>query len=120
MATAQKRNGNAKQDFATATRNVKRDFQALRDEFGELAEQVSSLAQETSQDTLADIKNRVRQLRDNMDEIVSNTSTRSREALRDIGEDLNDAAQVSLREHPVAVLALAMGLGFIFGATWRR
>jgi ElaB/YqjD/DUF883 family membrane-anchored ribosome-binding protein len=120
MATAHKRNGDAKPNFASATHNVRRDFQALRDDLGALAEQVTALAQETSEETLAEVKDRVRRMRDNVDQMVSDTSARGRDALRDISEDLNEAAQVSLREHPLTVLGLAMGIGFIFGATWRR
>jgi hypothetical protein len=28
--------------------------------------------------------------------------------------------QTSLRDHPLTVLGIVAGIGFIFGATWRR
>jgi hypothetical protein len=40
--------------------------------------------------------------------------------LRDVSSDLSDAMQTSLRDHPLTVLGIVAGIGFIFGATWRR
>jgi hypothetical protein len=48
-----------------------------------LADQVTGLAQETSEETLTEIKERVSRIRDNVDEFVSTASTRGRDALRD-------------------------------------
>jgi len=121
MPTARKRNGPGKREsFAGATTAVQQDLRNLRDDLSALADEVTNLAQETSEETLADIKERVARLRDNVDEFVSGASARGRDALRDVTDDLNDAVQTSVREHPLTVLAIAAGIGFIFGATWRR
>lgn len=121
MPTARKKNGHGRREgFAGATHAVQQDLRSLRDDLSSLADEVTNLAQETSEETLADIKERARRIRDNMDEFVSNVGTRGRDALRDVTEDINDTVQTSLRDHPLAVLSLAAGIGFIFGATWRR
>ena len=121
MPTARKKNGHERREgFAGATHAVQQDLRSLRDDLSMLADEVTGLAHETSEETLADIKERARRIRDNMDEFVSDVSSRGRDALRDMSADLNETVQTSLRDHPVAVLTLAAGLGFIFGATWRR
>jgi len=121
MPTARKKNGHGKREgFAGATHAVQQDLRSLRDDLSMLAEEVTGLAQETSEEALTEIKDRARRIRDEMDEFVSNASERGRDALRDVSSDVNDAVQTSLREHPLTVLALVAGIGFIFGATWRR
>jgi ElaB/YqjD/DUF883 family membrane-anchored ribosome-binding protein len=123
MPTARKRNGHGARDregVAGATYAIKQDLRSLRDDLSVLADEVTNLAQETSDETLAEIKDRARRIRDDMDEFVSSAGTRGRDALRDVSSDLNDAMQTSLREHPLTVLGIVAGIGFIFGATWRR
>jgi ElaB/YqjD/DUF883 family membrane-anchored ribosome-binding protein len=120
MPTARKKNGNGKRESFAGAHAVQQDLRSLRDDLSTLAEDVTSLAQESSEEALAEIKERVSRIRDNVDEFVSSASTRGRDALRDVTSDLNDTMQTSLREHPLTVLALAAGIGFIFGATWKR
>ena len=121
MPTARKKNGHGKREgFAGATYAVQQDLRSLRDDFSLLADEVTNLAHETSEETLSEIKERARRIRDNMDDFVSNVGTRGRDALRDVTDDINESVQTSVREHPLAVLALAAGIGFIFGVTWRR
>ena len=121
MPTARKRNGEANREgVSDATHAIKQDLRSLRDDLSTLADEVTGLAQETSEETLADIKERARRIRDNMDEFVSNAGTRGRDALHDVTSNLNDTMQTSLRDHPLTVLALVAGIGFVFGATWRR
>jgi ElaB/YqjD/DUF883 family membrane-anchored ribosome-binding protein len=40
--------------------------------------------------------------------------------VRDVGDTLAGALEKSVTTRPYATLALAIGLGFFFGATWRR
>jgi len=40
--------------------------------------------------------------------------------MRDVRDNLVGAIDQSLKERPYTTLALALGLGFVFGAMWRR
>ena len=42
------------------------------------------------------------------------------EAVREVGDTLLEAIDESLKKRPYTTLALAVGIGFLFGATWRR
>jgi len=42
------------------------------------------------------------------------------EAVRDVGDNVVDAIDDSLKRRPYTTLAIAVGIGFLFGATWRR
>jgi ElaB/YqjD/DUF883 family membrane-anchored ribosome-binding protein len=41
-------------------------------------------------------------------------------SVRDVGDTLAVAVEKSVTKRPYTTLALALGLGFLFGATWRR
>jgi ElaB/YqjD/DUF883 family membrane-anchored ribosome-binding protein len=58
-----------------------------------------------------------------VDEALADAGSRGREAVdavREVGENMREAIDTSLQERPYTTLALALGIGFLFGATWRR
>ena len=106
---------------ATATvENIQRDVQALRDDLAKLAGQVSELLSAGGGEAIAGIKERVHRMQDGLDETMSDMGERGREALSDVSEHLSEALQESIEEHPLTTIALAVGLGFLFGTAWRR
>jgi len=40
--------------------------------------------------------------------------------VRDVSENFVEAIDESIKNRPYATLAIAVGLGFLFGTTWRR
>jgi ElaB/YqjD/DUF883 family membrane-anchored ribosome-binding protein len=107
-------------EAAATVEDIQRDMQALRDDLGRLAGQVSALLAAGGGEALGNIKRRVDRMQDSVDETVSDVGARSREALSDVSEHLGEALQDSLQEHPLTTVALAVGLGFLFGTAWRR
>jgi ElaB/YqjD/DUF883 family membrane-anchored ribosome-binding protein len=103
-----------------ATHDVQQDLQVLRDDLGTLAEEVASLMSSTGNQALDEMKDRVRRVRQNLDEVVSAAGTRGRDALLDVTENMGGVIEQSLKERPFTTLALAVGLGFVLGATWRK
>ncbi len=92
------------------------DLQALRDDFARLAEQVGEI--------LADKGNAAwRRAKTSVDSIVSDAQDKGRDAagaVRDVSDNFVGAIDDSLKERPYTTLAIVAGLGFLFGATWRR
>jgi ElaB/YqjD/DUF883 family membrane-anchored ribosome-binding protein len=106
---------------ATATvEDIQRDVQALRDDLSKLAGQMSDLLSAGGGEAFAGIKKRVHRMQEELDETVSDVSERGREALSDVSDHLSEALQESMQEHPLTTVALALGLGFLFGTVWRR
>ena len=61
--------------------------------------------------------------RSNVEGVMSDVSAKGQEAVeavREVGDNVVDAIDESLKTRPYTTLALAVGIGFLFGATWRR
>jgi ElaB/YqjD/DUF883 family membrane-anchored ribosome-binding protein len=75
-----------------------------------------------------------REVRANVESVISDAGERGQQALnyagkkgqeamdnlREVGDTLAVAVEKSVTKRPYTTLALAMGLGFLLGATWRR
>jgi ElaB/YqjD/DUF883 family membrane-anchored ribosome-binding protein len=99
-----------------ASGDIASDLQALRDDFSRLAEQVG--------DILGNKGNAAWQrARANVDDVMAGAQDKGREAvdaMRDVSDNFVDAIDESIKKRPYVTLALVAGLGFLFGATWRK
>ena len=101
---------------ADASPDIQKDLQALRDDFARLAEQVSGIL--TNKGNAA-----WQRARSSVDDVVSDAQERGREAadaMRDVSDNFVEAIDELIKNRPYATLAIVAGLGFLFGATWRR
>jgi ElaB/YqjD/DUF883 family membrane-anchored ribosome-binding protein len=53
-------------------------------------------------------------------EMVGEKSGEALEALREVSEVLTDRVEGALQRRPIVTLAVALGVGFLIGAAWRR
>jgi ElaB/YqjD/DUF883 family membrane-anchored ribosome-binding protein len=99
-----------------AADDLQSDLQALRDDFGKLAEQVAAI--------LSDKGNAAWQrARGSVGDAMSDAQDKGREAVgavRDVSDNFVGAIDESIAKRPYTTLALVAALGFLFGATWRR
>jgi ElaB/YqjD/DUF883 family membrane-anchored ribosome-binding protein len=106
---------NGRNSSATV-RDIKKDLQSLRDDVSHLAEQISGELSEGGSDALSQAKDRIEHLRQSINEVLLE---KGREAGGAVNE-LADTVEETLRNRPMTTLAVVLGLGFIFGASWRR
>jgi ElaB/YqjD/DUF883 family membrane-anchored ribosome-binding protein len=99
-----------------ASANIQKDLQALRDDLARLAEQVGAIVSEKGNAAW-------RRAKASVDDVVSDAQSKGQEAVgavREVSENFVEAIDESIKERPYTTLAIALGLGFLFGATWRR
>ncbi|MPZ37032.1 MAG: DUF883 family protein [Rhizobiales bacterium] len=96
--------------------DIQEDLQALREDVTRLTQQLGGI--------LAAKGNKVwARARSNVGGAVSDAQDKGMEAVgavRDVGDNVVDAIDESLRTRPYTTLALVAAIGFLFGATWRR
>jgi len=107
----------------TTPADVEKQLETLRDDISELAQQVADLLGQAKDDTMAQVKSQVRSAKAQADSMLSDAKESGREAVdafRDVADTFGDAIDDSLKRRPYATLAMVAGIGFLFGAAWRR
>jgi ElaB/YqjD/DUF883 family membrane-anchored ribosome-binding protein len=107
---------NAANGPAAVVDDIRKDLQALREDMVRLAGQVSTLVGATGDQAMGDLKQRMRQMGD----AAADIGERSRDAANDMLDRVGATLEENVRTRPLATLAVAVGLGFIVGALWRR
>jgi ElaB/YqjD/DUF883 family membrane-anchored ribosome-binding protein len=99
-----------------ASGDIAADLRALRND-------VTRLAQEIADIFAAKGDTAWRRARSSVDDALGDAGGKGREAadaVREVGDNMLGAIDESLKQRPYTTLALAAGIGFLFGATWRR
>jgi ElaB/YqjD/DUF883 family membrane-anchored ribosome-binding protein len=105
-----------KQAANEASGDIQADLQALRDDFARLADQVGAILGTKGSAAW-------QRARSSVDDIVAGAQDTGREAvgaMREVSDNFVDAIDESIKTRPYTTLAIVAGLGFLFGATWRR
>jgi ElaB/YqjD/DUF883 family membrane-anchored ribosome-binding protein len=101
---------------SAGAREIQDDLSALRDDVARLTLQIGNIVAAKSNQAW-------RRARSNVEDVLSDAQDKGKEAaeaVRDVGDNMVDAIDESLKRRPYTTLALAVGIGFLFGATWRR
>lgn len=101
---------------SNASRDIQADLATLRDDVGRLASQIADIMAARGGAAW-------RKAKANVGGVVGDVQDKGMEAVgavREVGDNMVDAIDESLKKRPYTTLALAVGLGFLFGATWRR
>jgi ElaB/YqjD/DUF883 family membrane-anchored ribosome-binding protein len=101
---------------SAGAKDIQEDLEALRGDVARLTQQLAAV--------LTAKGNKVwRRARTNVEGVISDAQDAGMEAVgavREVGDNVVDAIDESLKRRPYTTLALAAGIGFLFGATWRR
>ena len=101
---------------SAASGDIQADLEALRNDVARLANQITDIF--SSKGDAAWSRTRA-----NVEGVMSDVTAKGQEAVdavREVGDNMVDAIDESLKKRPYTTLALAVGIGFLFGATWRR
>lgn len=103
--------------------DVEKQLETIRDDITELTQQVADLVSQAKDSTMDQVKSQVRSAKSQVDSALAGAQETGRDAVdafRDVADTFGDAIEDSLRRRPYATLAVAAGIGFLFGAAWRR
>jgi ElaB/YqjD/DUF883 family membrane-anchored ribosome-binding protein len=100
---------------SAASGDIKDDLEALRDDVAKLTQQIA--------DILAAKGGKAwKRAKKNIDGVISDVEDKGMEAVdavRDASDHVVDAIDESIQTRPYTTLAIAFGLGFLFGVTRR-
>jgi ElaB/YqjD/DUF883 family membrane-anchored ribosome-binding protein len=101
---------------SAASGDIQADLQAVRDDVTRLASQITDIFAAKGNAAWS-------RARSNVESVVSDVSAKGQEAVdavQEAGDRVIDAIDDSLRTRPYTTLAIALGIGFLFGAMWRK
>jgi ElaB/YqjD/DUF883 family membrane-anchored ribosome-binding protein len=101
---------------SAASGDIQSDLEALRKDVVRLASQLTDIFGAKGGAALS-------RARANVEGVMADASAKGQEAVdavREVGDNVIDAIDESLKKRPYTTLALAVGIGFLFGAIWRR
>jgi ElaB/YqjD/DUF883 family membrane-anchored ribosome-binding protein len=107
----------------TTTGDVEKQLEVIRDDISELTQQVADLVGQAKDNAMAQVKGQARRAKAQADSMLSDAQESGREAVdafREVADTFGDAIDDSLKRRPYATLAMVAGIGFLFGAAWRR
>lgn len=101
---------------SAASGDFQNDLQALRDDLARLADQVRNIVTARGSAAWQRAKTRA-------DGVMSDAQAKGQDAasaVRDVSSHFSDAIDESIKTRPYTTLALAVGLGFLLGTSFRR
>jgi len=105
---------------SAASGDIQADLEALRDDVTRLASQIADIFADKG---AAAWGRTAANLKSNVEDVMSDVGAKGQEAVdavREVGDNMIGAIDESLKTRPYTTLALAVGIGFLLGATWRR
>jgi ElaB/YqjD/DUF883 family membrane-anchored ribosome-binding protein len=98
------------------TKNASATVESLQDDLISMRENVGKLSQQVVDLLSAKGGAAYKHAKKNFDA----TAGEAADAVRDVRDTFVDAIEESVEQRPYTTLALALGIGFIMGAMWRR
>ena len=108
------------QAASAASGDIQADLEALRNDVTRLAAQIADIFSSKGGAAWSRAKSNIQS---NIEGVMSDATAKGQEAVdavREVSDNMVDAIDESLKKRPYTTLALAVGIGFLFGAIWRR
>ena len=109
-------------DKATYER-LEKDVAAVKNDISTLTEQITDALNTFTGTAKKQARQGYKQARANVDSAVDDMSERGSammDAAQDAAYSLEESLEDVITQRPLATVGLALGLGFLIGATWRR
>jgi ElaB/YqjD/DUF883 family membrane-anchored ribosome-binding protein len=109
-------------DKATYER-LEKDVTAVKNDIAALADQITDVLNSFAGTASKQARRGYKQARANVDQAVDDMSERGAAAMgaaQDTAYSIEETLEDAITQRPLATVALALGLGFLIGAVWRR
>ena len=109
-------------NYETDTR-LDKEMTAMKNAMGSLSQQIADAASDLGAVARTQARRGLKNARANVDYIAADASDRVgavADAAQSQAASIGDTLQEVIVERPLSTVALALGLGFLIGVTWRR
>jgi ElaB/YqjD/DUF883 family membrane-anchored ribosome-binding protein len=109
-------------DKATYDR-LEKDVAAVKNDIAALTDQITAALNSLAGNAKKQARRGYEQARANVDSVVDDMSERGSavmDAAQDTANSIEETLEDVIQQRPLATVGLALGLGFLIGAAWRR
>jgi ElaB/YqjD/DUF883 family membrane-anchored ribosome-binding protein len=102
---------------------LEKDIEAVKNDISNLSQQISDAVGALTQIAQTQARHGARRARVRANALMSDASDRAgvvAGAAQDAASSVGDSIADAIEERPLATVAIAMGIGFLIGVTWRR
>ncbi|MGJ4952937.1 DUF883 family protein [Bradyrhizobium sp. HKCCYLS20291] len=102
---------------------LQKDVHAVKNDIAALTDQITDVLNSFAGQAGKQARSGYRQARENMDQTFDDMSERGSAmfgAAQDAANSLEERLEDVISQRPLATVGLALGLGFLIGAAWRR
>jgi ElaB/YqjD/DUF883 family membrane-anchored ribosome-binding protein len=102
---------------------LEKEMTAMKNAIGDLSQQIADAASSVGDVARTQARRGLKHARANIDSMVSDASDRASAvagAAQMQAASIGDTLAEVIEERPLSTVALALGLGFLIGVTWRR
>lgn len=100
-----------------------KELAAVKNDISQLTERIGDALSAVSGEAASQARRGYRQARRNVNAAVSDAQAHgsaAMEAAQNAAASIEETAEDVIRERPLTTIAVALGLGFLIGMTWRR
>jgi ElaB/YqjD/DUF883 family membrane-anchored ribosome-binding protein len=102
---------------------LEKDVTAVKNDIAALTDQITDVIARFTGDARKQARHHYKEARENVDSAIEDVSARGSAALdaaQDAAVSIGDTLEDVITQRPLATVALALGVGFLIGVTWRR
>jgi ElaB/YqjD/DUF883 family membrane-anchored ribosome-binding protein len=102
---------------------LEKDVTAVKNDIAHLSQQIADAVNALAGLAQTQAKRRYKNARANVDSVMADASDRAgaaADAAQDVAASIADTLEEAIQDRPIGSVALALGLGFLIGVTWRR
>ena len=105
------------------SKEMDQEIERLKSDMAKLGEHVSRLMNATGTHAARTARSQFERARSRVDDAIADAGELGSEAadgMREMRDTIGDAVEESVQNRPFTTLAMALAVGFVFGAVWRR
>jgi ElaB/YqjD/DUF883 family membrane-anchored ribosome-binding protein len=103
--------------------DLEKDMTAVKNDIAHLSQQIADAVNALGAAAQSQTRRGLRRARSNVDSVMSDASDKAgvvASAAQDAAASVGDTLAEVIQERPLATVAMALGIGFLIGVTWRR
>ena len=100
--------------------NTADEIGKLKEDVAQLARQLANVADSATDEALHEIRAQAMRVKSGINDVLGQAGDEAADAVREVGNSLAASLEETVHRHPLTTLSIALVMGFVAGALWRR